>query len=185
MVHAFEGNKAETRTMLPVVQSFMAAHHLPEVTVVADAGMMSEQNLKDLEDAGLKFVVGARIPDVPYRVAEWQRQHPGDQLPDQHVFVQPWLMGPNTDQRKRTIFYQYRYDRARRTLKGIDTQIAKAEKAVAGKVAVKRNRFVHLSGGTRTVNRELEAKTRALAGLKGYITNLDAPTADFVIGAYH
>ncbi len=185
MVHAFEGNKAETRTMLPVVQAFMAAHHLPEVTVVADAGMMSEQNLKDLEDAGLKFVVGARIPDVPYQVAKWQRDHPGEQLPDQHIFIQPWIMGPNADQRKRTIFYQYRHDRARRTLKGIDTQIAKAEKAVAGKVAVKRNRFVQLSGGTRTVNRQLEAKTRALAGLKGYITNLDSPTAEFVIGAYH
>ena len=70
-------------------------------------------------------------------------------------------------------------------MKGIDTQVAKAEKAVAGQAAVKRNRFVHLSGGTRTVNRELEAKARALAGLKGYITNLDAPTAEFVIGAYH
>ena len=37
---------------------------------------------------------------------------------------------------------------------------------------MKRNRFVRLSGGTRTVNRELEAKARALAGLKGYVTNL-------------
>lgn len=185
MVHAFEGNKAETRTMLPVVQAFMAAHHLPEVTVVADAGMMSEQNLKDLEDAGLKFVVGARIPEVPYLVAQWQREHPDQPIADQQVFVQPWIMGPNTDQRKRTIFYQYRADRARRSLHGIDQQVAKAEKAVAGQVAVKRNRFVQLSGGTKTVNRELEAKTRALAGLKGYVTNLDAPTADFVIGAYH
>lgn len=185
MVHAFEGNRAETRTMLPVVQGFMAAHHLPEVTVVADAGMMSEQNLKDLEDAGLKFIVGARIPEVPYQVAQWQRDHPGQSLGDQQLFVQPWVMGPTADQRKRTIFYQYRHDRARRTLKGIDTQIAKAEKAVAGKMAVKRNRFVELSGGTKTVNRELEAKTRALAGLKGYITNLDEPTAEFVIGAYH
>jgi transposase len=52
-------------------------------------------------------------------------------------------------------------------------------------MAVKRNRFVQLSGGTRTVHRQLEAKTRALAGLKGYITNLDAPTAELVIGAYH
>ncbi len=185
MVHAFEGNKAETRTMLPVVQAFMAAHQLPEVTVVADAGMMSEQNLKDLEDAGLKFVVGARIPEVPYQVAQWQREHPGEPIADQQIFIQPWIMGPNADQRKRTIFYQYRADRARRTLHGIDQQVAKAEKAVAGQVAIKRNRFIQLSGGTRTVNRELEAKTRALAGLKGYITNLDAPTADFVIGAYH
>ncbi len=185
MVHAFEGNKAETRTMLPVVQAFMAAHQLPEVTVVADAGMMSEQNLKDLEDAGLEIVVGARIPEVPYQVAQWQREHPGEPIADQQIVIQPWIMGPNADQRKRTIFYQYRANRARRTLHGIDQQVAKAEKAVAGQVAIKRNRFIQLSGGTRTVNRELEAKTRALAGLKGYITNLDAPTADFVIGAYH
>ena len=33
MVHAFEGNKAET--MLPLVVAFMAAHGLPEATVVA------------------------------------------------------------------------------------------------------------------------------------------------------
>jgi hypothetical protein len=37
-------------------------------------------------------------------------------------------------------------DRARRTLRGIDEQVAKAEKAVAGMVPVKRNRFVKLTG---------------------------------------
>jgi hypothetical protein len=56
---------------------------------------------------------------------------------------------------------------------------------VAGKTAVKRNRFVRLSGGTRTVNRTLEAKAHALAGIKGYVTNLPDPTPEFVIGAYH
>jgi hypothetical protein len=45
---------------------------------------------------------------------------------------------------------------------------------IAGKAAVKRNRFVQLSGGTRTVNRELEAKARSLARLKGYVANLRA-----------
>ena len=55
---------------------------------------------------------------------------------------------------------------------------------------VKRNRFIQLSGGARSVNRELEAKARALAGLKGYVTNLRAcpdgtpVTAEFVIGSY-
>ena len=56
---------------------------------------------------------------------------------------------------------------------------------MAGQAAVKRNRFVQLSGGTKSINRQLEAKARALAGLKGYITNLDAPTAEYVMGAYH
>jgi hypothetical protein len=34
------------------------------VTVVADAGMLSEANLAAIEDAGLRFIVGARIPDL-------------------------------------------------------------------------------------------------------------------------
>ena len=68
--------------------------------------------------------------------------------------------------RDKTIFYQYRADRARRTLHGIDEQIGKAEKAVDGKVPVKRNRYIQLAAGEHKVNRELEAKTRALAGLK-------------------
>jgi transposase len=35
------------------------------------------------------------------------------------------------------------------------------------------------------VNRQLEAKTRALAGWKGYTTNLAGQTPEFVIDAYH
>jgi transposase len=87
--------------------------------------------------------------------------------------------------RDKTIYNQYRADRARRTLRGIDEQIAKADKAVAGQVPVKRNRFIQLSGGQKSVNRELEAKARGLAGLKGYTTNLPNPSPEFVIGAYH
>ena len=56
---------------------------------------------------------------------------------------------------------------------------------MAGKVPVKRNRFIRLVGADKSVNRDLEAKARALAGWKGYITNLPDPTAEFVIDAYH
>jgi hypothetical protein len=65
MVSAFEGNKAETKTMVPVIKEFMAAHRLPDVTVVADAGMVSEANQKQIEAAGLSFILGQRIPEVP------------------------------------------------------------------------------------------------------------------------
>jgi transposase len=169
----------------------MAAHHLPDVTVVADAGMVSEANQKAIEAAGLSFILGARIPFVPYLVAQWRREHPGQDIPDRQVFTQPWPAGPGGGRRDQVIYYQYRADRARRTLRGIDEQVTKAEQAVQGKTAVKRNRFIQLSGGTRSVNRELEAKARALAGLKGYVTNLRTcpdgtlVTAEFVIGAYH
>ena len=167
MVSAFEGNKAETRTMLPVIQAFMAAHDLPDVTVVADAGMVSESNQKQIEAAGLSFILGARIPYVPYLAAQWRREHPGQDIPDGHVFTQPWPAGPDGGRRDQVIYYQYKADRARRTLRGIDEQVKKAEQAVAGKTPVKRNRFIRLSGGTRAVNRELEEKARALAGPEG------------------
>ena len=194
MVQAFEGNKAETTTMLPVITAFMAAHQLPDVTVVADAGMISDANQKAIEDAGLSFILGTKIPDEPYAVAQWRREHPGQDLPDGQVFTQPW---PATGAQKaagrrdKTIYYQYRADRGRRTLRGIDEQVAKAEKAIAGLVPVKRNRFITLAAGQNSVNRELETKARRLAGLKGYTTNLAAcpdgtpVTAEFVISSYH
>jgi hypothetical protein len=187
MVEAFEGNRAETTTMLPVISSFMAAHRLTDVTIVADAGMISEANKQAIEQAGLSFILGLRIPDIPYVVAQWQRDNPGGQLQDGQIFTQPWPAGTTGSRRDQTMYYQYRADRARRTLRGIDQQVAKAERAVAGLAPVKRNRFISLDGTAKTVNRHLEAKARALAGLKGYATNLDpaAAAAQFVIGAYH
>ena len=187
-VEAFEGNKAETATMLPVINAFKTAHQLTDVTVVADAGMISEANQTALQAAGLSYILGARIPYLPDVVREWRDKHPDEAVPDQLVLTQPW---PATSSEKtrgipdRVTHYQYRHDRARRTLRGIDEQVAKAQRAVDGHAAVKRNRFIKLTGATKSVNRDLEAKTRALAGWKGYTTNLTTESAEFVIGAYH
>jgi hypothetical protein len=40
-LHSFEGNKAEVKTILPVVDTFKRRHQLTDVTVVADAAMLS------------------------------------------------------------------------------------------------------------------------------------------------
>lgn len=184
MVNAFEGNRAEATTMLPVLQAFQRAHGITGVTVVADAGMISRANQVAIEAAGMSFILGARIPQVPYVIAAWHREHPDQPVPDGHIFTQPWPAGATDGRRDQVIYYQYKHDRGRRTIKGINEQVAKAEKAVAGKVPVKRNRFIRLQGATKSVNRELEAKARALAGIKGYVTDLPNPTPEFVIGAY-
>ena len=182
-VEAFEGNKAETATMLPVINAFKAAHKLSDVTVVADAGMISEANQIALQAAGLSFILGTRIPYLPDVVREWRSKHPDEAVPDGLVLTQPW---PATNSEKargipdRVIYYQFRHDRARRTLRGIDEQVAKAQRAVDGHAPVKRNRYIQLSGATKSVNRQLEAKTRALAGWKGYTTNLTNATPEFV-----
>nr|WP_158230484.1 hypothetical protein [Pseudofrankia asymbiotica] len=70
MVEAFEGNKAETQTMLPVFKAYMATRRLTDVMVVAGAGMVSEANRKAIEAEGLSFILGLKIPDVPYVLEE-------------------------------------------------------------------------------------------------------------------
>ena len=188
MVEAFEGNKAETATMLPVINAFKAAHQLSDVTVVAAAGMISEANHTAIAVAGLSFILGTKIAYLPDVVREWRDIHPSKEIPDGQVLTQPW---PATSAEKargipdRVVYYQYRHDRARRTLRGIDEQVTEAEYAVAGKAPVKRNRYINLTGATKSVNRDLEAKTRALAGWKGYTTNLTGQSGQFVIDAYH
>ena len=47
-VHLFEGNKAETKTLVPVLTGFAERHHVDDVVVVADAGMLSAANLAAL-----------------------------------------------------------------------------------------------------------------------------------------
>jgi hypothetical protein len=76
--------------MLPVITAFMAAHQLPEVTIVADSGMISEANQKAIEDAGLSFILGIKDPGRALCRRRWRREHPGQDLPDGQVLTQPW-----------------------------------------------------------------------------------------------
>jgi transposase len=51
-------------------------------------------------------------------------------------------------------------------------------------IPVKRNKYVAIAGANLSVNQSLVAKSRLLAGWRGYTTNLDQPD-EFIIGAYH
>jgi hypothetical protein len=63
MISAFEGNKAETKTMLPVIEKVMAAHQLPDA------------NQRAIEAVGLLFILGMKIPDIPCQVSR-RGKHP-------------------------------------------------------------------------------------------------------------
>ena len=64
-VGCWEGNKAETTTIIPIVEAFQAAHGIEDLIIVADAGMLSAANLTTLDDARLRFIVGARTTRAP------------------------------------------------------------------------------------------------------------------------
>ncbi len=93
MIEAFEGNRAETATMLPTLRAFMAAHQLCDITVVVDAGMISDANKKAIEAAGLSFILGERIPSIPYLITQWHRNNPDSTPPDGLVLTQPFPAG--------------------------------------------------------------------------------------------
>jgi hypothetical protein len=97
--------------MLPVINAFKTAHNLTDVTVVADAGMISGSNQVALQAAGLSFILGIRLPQLPDVVREWRDKHADEAIPDGLVLSQPW---PATSSEKargipeRVIYYQPR-----------------------------------------------------------------------------
>ena len=64
-IGCWEGSKAETTTIIPVVEAFQAAHGIEELVIVADAGMLSAANLAALGEARLRFIVRARQVRAP------------------------------------------------------------------------------------------------------------------------
>ena len=64
-IGCWEGSKAETTTIIPIVEAFQQAHSIEELVIVADAGMLSAANLTALDEARLRFIVGARTTRAP------------------------------------------------------------------------------------------------------------------------
>jgi hypothetical protein len=64
--------------------------------------------------------------------------------------------------------------------------IERAEAVAAGTRPLKKDRFVKITNTVKSVNWNLVERARYLAGLKGYLTNIDASTMDgpHVVAAY-
>jgi len=110
---------------------------------------------------------------VPYELAEYQKSQ---ELQDQQILV--------SQQEGFRIVYQYRAKRAALDLSNIEKQIAKAKKVISGQLPATRTKFLNMDTQSKQLNYELIDKARALAGIKGYVTNLDIPDEE-VIASYH
>src|SRR5487761_1540600 len=177
-IHSFEGNKAETKTILPVVEEFKQRHGLVGITVVADAGMLSQDNLESLAAAGYTYIVGSKMYKIPYDIAEYQKTK---ELTDQQIIT------AKTAVAGQRIIYQYRAKRAALDLRNIDKQVEKAEKIIKGKTTAKKAKFLSVTTKKKQLNQALVDKAKALAGIKGYVTNLPTTEASNarVIAYYH
>lgn len=172
-LHSFEGNTAETKTILPVMEAFRLQHQLDTITVVADAAMLSQKNLEVLSQAGYHYIVGSRLVKVPYDIARYQKVQP---LVDNQIVV--------TQNDGYKIIYQYQAKRAALDIRNIEEQLIKARRIINGQAPVKRNRFVSMKLKGKRLNQALIDKAYALAGIKGYVTDLDF-NPEKIIAAYH
>lgn len=185
-VHLFEGNKAETTTLVPVLEAFQARHGVTDMVVVADAGMLSAANLNALEDAGFSFIVGSRLTKAPYDLAEHFERR-GDYFENGQILESKRVMGTGKAARERRIVYQYSFKRAKRDNRTINLMIDKAERIADGKVPLKKARFLKVTGAQKALDQATIDRARQLSGLKGYVTNLPETKmpGPAVITAYH
>ncbi len=66
----FQGNQFEGHTMLPVINAFKEKYKLDKLVVVADAGLLSLENISLLQQAGYEYILGARIKSESNTIKE-------------------------------------------------------------------------------------------------------------------
>jgi hypothetical protein len=204
-IGCFEGNAAETTTLVPIITAFQNRHGLTDtpMVVAADAGMLSAANLTALDDAGLGFIVGSRMTKAPGDL-ESHFHWNGD------VFTDGQIIDTVTPRHANTIvnspalraepiwnaadhptawraIWAYSAKRARRDQKTLHAQEARAKAVISGERKAKAVRFVKTHAGQRLLDEASLARAQSLVGLKGYVTNLDATVmnAGEVTAKYH
>ena len=183
---AFEGNKAETATMIPMINDFMDAYDLDDVVVVADAGMISAANKQALERAGLSYVLGSRTSRVPHVISSWHDNHPDQDVPDGLTpSPSPGPLAPVTSAATRpsttaTAPTEPDAPYAGSTPRSPRPRRPSQERSPSSATA---SCTCPAPPGASTAT--LEKRARTLAGWKGYVTNLPNPDPETVISAYH
>ena len=66
----FEGNIFEGHTLIPVIERLAARFGFSHPIIVADAGLLSKSNLKELEARGYKYILGARPKNESQKIKD-------------------------------------------------------------------------------------------------------------------
>lgn len=204
-IGCFEGNTAETTTLVPIITAFAERHDLTDtpMVVAADAGMLSASNLSALDETGLGFIVGSRSVKAPIDLAShfhWNGdvftdgqiidtvtpRHAKSVVNDTNKRAEP-VWDPENHPGAWRAIWAYSAKRARRDQKTLHAQETRAKEVISGQRAAKSTRFVKTTAGGRALDEASLARAQSLVGLKGYVTNLDVEVmaANEVIGKYH
>lgn len=157
----YPGNKFEGHTFIPTIKSFIKKYSIGELTVVADAAMMSKITFQELQDADLKYIIGARLGNL--------------KLNTFNTLIENFKKINNETIRMDDLVVHYSPIRARKDRSDRLKQIEKAKRLML-KPLKKNLKFLTKKGSDNyEMNSQMIRKAEALEGLKGYYTNLKIP----------
>lgn len=199
-IGCWEGNKAEKHTIVPIIDAFAARHGIEHLVVVADAGMLSAANLTALDQGGHRFIVGSKTTNGPIDLASHFHWN-GDAFSDGQIIdtltpkagkntanlrAEPtWNKDAHPDAWRAV--WGYSTARFARDNKTLTAQENRARAVSAGEKTARTPRFVKTNGDARSLDETALARARRLAGLRGYVTNIEAAAlpANEIVTAYH
>lgn len=167
----FDGKKFEGHTMLPVIEAFEKKYKLKQLVIVADAGLMSKENIKELIKKKYKFIIGARIKNESEAM---KKQILSLQLSDgQSIVIQK-----QEDQR---MIVSYSIQRAKKDEHNRRRGLQKLEESIKTRNLTKKqitnrgyNKYLKLDGEvTVSIDYDKYNDDAKWNGLKGYLTNTE------------
>lgn len=161
----WNGKTFEGHTMLPTLEAY-AKEHTTKPVVVADAAMLSRENVNTLQDKGYSYIVGARLGNLPPALIERiAREVPKE---DGALVRLPTDRGD--------LIVSFSQKRYRKDTGDLERQWKRAEALVEKHEPGKRAKFVCKEGGVFALDEGLKRKAELLCGLKGYHTNIPETT---------
>lgn len=171
----FAGNTFEGATFLPSILAFKTLHQIETLTIIADAAMLSLDNMHKLATHGLTYIVGARLGNIPAGLL--RTINDGLERVDQKTM--------RTQTPHGTLVCGFSKKRYTKDLSDMNKQIEKAKQQVDMPGKIRRTKFVSAESGKVSLNEELIADRKKLLGVKGYYTNLESVSDADVIAHYH
>lgn len=177
----FEGNKFEGKTMMPVIDAFRQKYKLEEIVVVADAGLMSNNNIKELKSKGYSFIIGARIKnetaEIKTKILELNLEDGENRVIRKKEKLR-LIVSYSTQRQKKDEFNRKRgLERLRKLVKS--GNLTKSQLTKRGY-----NKYLKLEGETKiTIDENKLINDAKWDGLKGYLTNTNL-SSDKIISQY-
>lgn len=174
----FDGKKFEGHTLLPLIDAFKAKYQLDTLVVVADAGLLSSNNIEQLRLKKYEFIIGARIKNETHAI---QKQILAHTYKNGNTKIFPKQAGLR-------LVVSYSHKRATKDAANRERGLRRLEKLIRqGKLTKSSinnkgyNKYLKLSGRiTVSIDYEKYKKDTVWDGLKGFYTNSSLPVDDII-----